>query len=113
MLANVGSDFQQFLAAVSVLTMLTPDEAKKAIRNPSRGRLEEVGPTRFRKTEGGDLPGIFLLEDAYRTAVAEAEVVRDLGPRNLVADASPKTVPRRKFLQIQKKNKYNPETLRT
>ncbi len=36
MLTIVGADFPGFPAAVSVLTMLTPDDARKAIRDPGR-----------------------------------------------------------------------------
>ena len=75
MLANVGSDFPEFPAAVSVLTMLAPDDARKQFEIRAEAVEKELRKLDSEKRKAGELLRLFLLEDAYRTAVLEAELV--------------------------------------
>jgi len=87
MLTTVDADFPEFPAAVSVLTMLTPDDARKQFEIRADAVRKELG-----KLEAGELPRLFLLEDAYRSALLEAEltwlesVLADLGSGSLTWD---------------------------
>ena len=75
MLANVGSDFPEFPAAVSVLTMLAPDDARKQFEIRAEAVGKELSKLDSEKRKADELHRLFLLEDAYRTAVLEAELV--------------------------------------
>jgi len=103
MLSDVGSDFQEFLAAVSVLTMPTPDDARKQFEIRAEAVREELSQRDSEERKAATYPGSLLLEDVYRTAVVEAEVVGDLGPRNLVADVSPRRVPGESFCKFKRR----------
>jgi DNA-binding PadR family transcriptional regulator len=74
MLTTVGADFPEFPAGVSVVTMLTPKDARKQFEiraDAVRTQLRKLGAD---KREAGALPRLFLLEDEYRTALLEAEL---------------------------------------
>jgi DNA-binding PadR family transcriptional regulator len=89
MLTTVGADFPEFPAAVSVLTMLTPDDARKQFEIRADAVRNELSKLDKEKQDAGELPRLFLLEDAYRTALLEAElawlqaVIADLGSGSL------------------------------
>ena len=92
MLTTVGADFPEFPAAVSVLAMLTPQDARKQFEIRAEAVRKELSKLETEKREAGELPRLFLLEDAYRTALLEAElswlqaVVADLGSGSLTWD---------------------------
>jgi len=73
MLTSVGNDFPDFPAAVSTLAMLTPEDAQKQLEIRSDVIRDELIQLETDKKKVGDLPRLFLLEDAYRTAVLKAE----------------------------------------
>jgi DNA-binding PadR family transcriptional regulator len=102
MLANVNSDFPEFPAAVSVLTLLTPDDARKQLEIRAEAVRKELGRLDSEKPKAGELPRFFLLEDAYRTAVLEAELVWLQSVMSDLATESPMPAhalaSRRKFL---------------
>jgi len=75
MLANVGSDFSEFPAAVSVLTMLTPEDARKQFEIRAEAVRRELSKLDSEKRKADELSRLFLLADAYRTAVLKAELV--------------------------------------
>jgi DNA-binding PadR family transcriptional regulator len=102
MLANIGSDFPEFPAAVSMLTLLTPEDARKQFEIRSEAVRKELSKLDSERRKGDELPRLFLLENAYRTAVLEAElawlqsVISDLAPESPMPARA--TVSRRKFL---------------
>jgi DNA-binding PadR family transcriptional regulator len=102
MLANVGSDFPEFPAAVSVLTMLTPDDARKQLEIRADAVRKELSKLDSEKRKADELHRLSLLEDAYRTAVLEAELVWLQSVISDLATESPMPAPamvsRRKFL---------------
>lgn len=74
MLASVGGEFPNFPAAVSMLALLTPEDAQASFKvraeaiNTALKQLEED------MQAAGDVPRLFLLEDAYRSTILEAEL---------------------------------------
>lgn len=74
MLTTVGNDFPDFPAAVSVLAMLTPKEAKVSFESRVLAVRKELKSIEVDKQVTGDLPRLFLLEDEYRAALLEAEL---------------------------------------
>lgn len=73
MLTTVGNDFPDFPAAISVLAMLTPGEAKASFETRVLAIRKELKSIEADKQAVGDLPRLFLLEDEYRAALLEAE----------------------------------------
>jgi hypothetical protein len=61
MLANVGSDFQQFLAAVSLLTMLTPDDVRKQFEIRAEAVRKKLSQRDSEKRKAATYPGSFCL----------------------------------------------------
>lgn len=80
MLHTIEGDYPEFLAAVSILFGLEPDDARAELEM----RAEKLGAS-LADTEselaGGPpgLPRLFLLEEEYRKAVLEAELAWVLG----------------------------------
>ena len=74
MLTAVGSDFPDFPAAVSMLVMLTPRDAQKHLEIRAAAVQSALKKLEAEEEEAGDLPRLFLLEDAYRTVLLEAEL---------------------------------------
>jgi len=93
MLTTVGADFPEFPAAVSVLTMLTPADARKQFEIRAATVRKELRRLDAVKRAAGHLPRLFLLEDAYRTALLGAELkwlqsaIADLGSGALTWDS--------------------------
>ena len=75
MLTTVGADFPNFPAAVSMLVLLTPADAKKQFEIRADAVRNELTKLEAEKRAAGDLPQLFLLEDAYRIALLNAEFV--------------------------------------
>jgi DNA-binding PadR family transcriptional regulator len=73
-LTAVGGDFPEFPAAVSVLTMLTPADARKQFETRAEAVRTLLSTLEAESNQAKDLPRLFLLEDAYRVAVLEAEL---------------------------------------
>jgi DNA-binding PadR family transcriptional regulator len=92
MLTSVGSNFPEFPAAISVLPLLTPEDAQEQFEIRAEAVRHELSKLDAEKREAGELPPLFLLEDAYRTALLEAEltwlqsVIADLGSSSLAWD---------------------------
>jgi DNA-binding PadR family transcriptional regulator len=74
MLTTVGDEFPTFPAAVSMLALLTPDDAKASFESRSEAVKAALKQLEEEKKAAGDVPRLFLLEDAYRTTVLEAEL---------------------------------------
>jgi DNA-binding PadR family transcriptional regulator len=73
LLTTVGADFPDFPAAVSMLVLLTPVEAKASFEIRAKAVSTALRGLEVDKQAAGDLPRLFLLEDAYRTALLDAE----------------------------------------
>lgn len=75
MLTTIGEDFPDFPAAVSMLVLLTPAEAKASFEIRAKAVSAALKGLEMDKQTAGDLPRLFLLEDAYRTTLLNAEYV--------------------------------------
>jgi len=73
MLTTVGGEFPEFPAAVSVLTMLPPEEVRRDFEIRSEALRKELDLLDAKRREAGKLPQLLLLENSYRTALANAE----------------------------------------
>lgn len=73
MLATVGGEFPDFPAAVSVIPMLTPADAKRKFELRVAAIQSELKKLKEDNKVAGDVPRLFLLEDAYRTSLLQAE----------------------------------------
>jgi hypothetical protein len=60
---------------VSMLVLLTPADAKKQFEIRADAVRNELTKLEAEKRAAGDLPRLFLLEDAYRIALLNAEFV--------------------------------------
>lgn len=92
MLTTVGEDFPDFPAAVSMLVLLTPAEAKGSFEIRAKAVSAALKGLEMDKLAAGDLPRLFLLEDAYRATLLNAEsawlraVIADLESGSLTWD---------------------------
>jgi DNA-binding PadR family transcriptional regulator len=84
MLRTTGIEYPEFIAAVSVLFGLAPEDARAQLQGRADRLAAELAATESVFAENPDLPRLFLLEEEYRRAVLGAEldwvrsVVRDL-----------------------------------
>ena len=74
-LRTTGQDFPEFIAAVSVLFGLEPDDARAQLEAREQALAAELADTEaeFAGAPPG-LPRLFMLEEEYRKAVLEAQL---------------------------------------
>jgi DNA-binding PadR family transcriptional regulator len=65
MLATIGADFPKFPAAVSLLTMLSAEDAQKQFEFRADAVRKELNRLNAEKLEAGEQPRIFLLNNEY------------------------------------------------
>lgn len=84
MLRTTGTEYPEFIAAVSVLFGLAPEDARAQLQERADRLAAELAETEAVFAENPDLPRLFLLEEEYRRVILSAElgwvrsVVRDL-----------------------------------
>jgi DNA-binding PadR family transcriptional regulator len=90
MLRDTGEEFPEFVAAVSLLFALAPDDAREQLEQRERRLAAELSESEAAMAEAPPgLPRLFLLEEEYRRAVLEAQlawlrgVIDDLRERRL------------------------------
>jgi DNA-binding PadR family transcriptional regulator len=74
MLATIGADFPKFPVAVSLLTMLSPQDARKQFEFRADAVRRELNRLDVEKLQSREQPRIFLLNNEYLTAVLKAEL---------------------------------------
>jgi DNA-binding PadR family transcriptional regulator len=74
MLERTGGEYPEFIAAVSVLFGLPPEEAAGALETRAERLAAELADTEAALSESARVPRLFLLEEEYRRAVLEAEL---------------------------------------
>jgi DNA-binding PadR family transcriptional regulator len=74
MLATVSADFPRFPAAVSLLAMLSPDEARKHFEFRADAVRNELSRLGAEKLKAAELPRLSLLNNEYQTALLRAEL---------------------------------------
>jgi DNA-binding PadR family transcriptional regulator len=75
MLRDTGEQFPEFVAAVSLLFALAPDDAREQLEQRERRLAAELAETEAAMADvPPGLPRLFLLEEEYRKAVLEAQL---------------------------------------
>jgi DNA-binding PadR family transcriptional regulator len=83
MLRTTGGEYPEFIAAVSILFGLAPDDARTQLEQRAETLAAELADTEAQLTGNPGLPRLFLLEEEYRKAVLKAELA---WLRGVVAD---------------------------
>src|SRR5215207_345349 len=90
MLRDTGEEFPEFIAAVSLLFVLTPEDARAQLEERERQLAAQLAETAAEMASAPPgLPRLFLLEEEYRQALLEAQlawvrgVIDDLRERRL------------------------------
>ncbi|HYT77708.1 MAG TPA: PadR family transcriptional regulator [Actinomycetota bacterium] len=74
MLRTTGGEYPEFIAAVSVLFGLAPEDAQAQLENRADRLAAELADTESVLADYPELPRLFLLEEEYRKAVLHAEL---------------------------------------
>lgn len=74
MLANTGSEYPDFIAAVSILFGLEPDDARAQLEHRAAQLAQALTDTERQLQANPDLPRLFLLEEEYRKAILTAQL---------------------------------------
>jgi DNA-binding PadR family transcriptional regulator len=74
MLRTTGAEYPEFIAAVSILFGLPPDEAREQLELRADGLAAELKETESQLASNPDLPRLFLLEEEYRRTMLRAEL---------------------------------------
>lgn len=74
MLADTAGEYPDFIAAVSILFGLEPDDARAQLERRAAQLAEALADTEAQLQENPDLPRLFLLEEEYRKAVLTAQL---------------------------------------
>jgi DNA-binding PadR family transcriptional regulator len=88
-LSTTEGEYPEFIAAVSLLFGLSPEDAREQLELRAERLAAELAETESQLTSYPDLPRLFLLEEEYRKAVLQAElawlrgVIEDLRERRL------------------------------
>jgi DNA-binding PadR family transcriptional regulator len=74
MLRSTGGEFPEFIAAVSVMMMLAPEDARAQLELRAERLAADLAETEAEMTAVPDLPRLFTLEEEYRRTVLRAEL---------------------------------------
>jgi DNA-binding PadR family transcriptional regulator len=75
MLRATAGDYPEFIAAVSIISALEPDDAREQLEQRERALADELAETDASVASApAALPRLFLLEEEYRKAVLEAQL---------------------------------------
>ena len=74
MLRSTDSEYPEFIAAVSILFGLAPDEAREELELRAERLAAQLAETEEALSTNPQVPRLFLLEEEYRRAVLDAEL---------------------------------------
>ena len=75
MLRDTGEEFPEFIAAVSLLFALPPDDARQQLEQREQRLVAELAETEAEMANAPPgLPRLFLLEEEYRRTVLQAQI---------------------------------------
>jgi DNA-binding PadR family transcriptional regulator len=74
MLSHTGGEFPDFIAAVSILFGLEPEDARRQLELRAERLAAELASTESELAGTPGLPRLFLLEEEYRRAMLQAEL---------------------------------------
>jgi DNA-binding PadR family transcriptional regulator len=74
MLRTTGGEYPEFIAAISILFGLAPEDAQAQLEQRAESLAVELADTEAQLAGTPGLPRLFLLEEEYRQAVLQAEL---------------------------------------
>jgi DNA-binding PadR family transcriptional regulator len=74
MLRTTGGEFPEFIAAVSMLFGLQPEDARRQLELRAEALAAQLADTESALQSAPGLPRLFLLEEEYRRTMLEAEL---------------------------------------
>jgi DNA-binding PadR family transcriptional regulator len=74
MLSATGEEYPEFIAAVSILFGLEPDDARAQLESRAQQLTDALADTNAQLEGNPGLPRLFLLEEEYRQAILQAEL---------------------------------------
>ena len=74
MLLETGSDYPEFIAAVSIMFVFAPDEVLDLLEMRAERLSADLDRAETELAAHPDLPRLFLLDEEYRRAVIQAEL---------------------------------------
>jgi hypothetical protein len=74
MLRATGGEYPEFIAAVSILFGLAPDDARAQLEQRAESLAAELADAEAQLASNPGLPRLFLLEEEYRRALLQAEL---------------------------------------
>ena len=74
MLRTTGGEYPEFIAAVSILFGLAPEDARAQLELRAESLAAELAETEAQLEGNPGLPRLFLLEEEYRRALLQAEL---------------------------------------
>jgi DNA-binding PadR family transcriptional regulator len=83
MLSATTGEYPEFIAAVSILFGLAPEDARAQLELRAERLASELAETEAQLAENPQVPRLFLLEEEYRRAVQQAELA---WLRDVIAD---------------------------
>jgi DNA-binding PadR family transcriptional regulator len=105
MLRTTGGEYPEFIAAVSVMMMLAPDDARAQLELRAERLAADLAETESEMASVPDLPRLFLLEEEYRRAVLETELA---WVRGVIADLREGRLTWSKEMQRELAAKFDP-----
>jgi DNA-binding PadR family transcriptional regulator len=73
LIAEPETEHTRFVAGLSVLAVLSPQDVEALLRRRRERLTESIDALRTELEQAADVPRLFLIEDEYRIAMAEAE----------------------------------------
>jgi DNA-binding PadR family transcriptional regulator len=105
MLSTTSGEYPEFIAAVSVMMLLEPDDARAQLELRAERLAAALADTESEMASVPDLPRLFLLEEEYRRAVLETELA---WVRGVIADLREGRLTWSQEMQRELAAKFNP-----
>ncbi len=105
MLSATSGEYPEFIAAVSVMMVLAPDDARSQLELRAERLEAALADTESEMASVPDLPRLFLLEEEYRRAVLETELA---WVRGVIADLREGRLTWSEEMQRELAAKFNP-----
>jgi hypothetical protein len=74
MLVETGAEYPEFIAALSMVFTLAPDQVLPLLEERTERLTAELNEAEDMLSADPDLPRLFLLEEEYRAALLRAEI---------------------------------------